>query len=110
MSGATFGRAISDARKSKEWSLRELASRIRHEDGTPISQQYLNDIEHDRRSPSSDHLVQQFAAELGLDKDWLYFLAGKFPEDVRGKNIGEADVTKAMQAFRKTLPKRKGST
>jgi transcriptional regulator with XRE-family HTH domain len=108
MSSATFGQAISDARKAKEWSLRELSSRIRHEDGTAISQQYLNDIEHDRRSPSSDHLVKQFAAELGLKEDWLYFLAGKFPEDVRKKNVGETDVTKAMQAFRKTLPKRGG--
>jgi hypothetical protein len=44
-----------------------------------ISPRYLNDIEHDRRSPSSDRMVQQFADALGIDRDWLYYLAGRFP-------------------------------
>jgi transcriptional regulator with XRE-family HTH domain len=108
MSEATFGRAISEARKKKDWSLKELASRVLREDGEAISPQYLNDIEHDRRSPSSDHLVQQFASALGLEADWLYVLAGRLPEDIRSKSIGEADATKAMMAFRRSLPPKKG--
>lgn len=108
MPETTFGRAISEARKKKEWSLKELASKILRDDGEPISPQYLNDIEHDRRSPSSGHLVEQFAKVLGINKDWLYFLAGVIPEDIaRNKRIGQAEVTAAMAAFRRT--QRKGS-
>jgi transcriptional regulator with XRE-family HTH domain len=103
MPQTSFGRAIGAARKGKSWSLRELASRILHEDGSAISQQYLNDIEHDRRSPSSDHLVQQFAGQLGLERDWLYFLAGRLPDDIRKKSVGENQIVEGMAAFRKTL-------
>lgn len=106
----TFGKAILDARKQKGWSLRELSSKILHEDGSAISQQYLNDIEHDRRSPSSDHLVQQFAEHLGLKVEWLYVLAGRLPEDLRGPSITEQQAVAGMTAFRKTLSKKKGHT
>lgn len=101
----TFGGAIAEARKAKSWSLKDLASRILREDEEPISPQYLNDIEHDRRSPSSDRMVQQFADVLGINRDWLYYLAGRFPEDVRVKNLTEKEVADAMLAFRGGPPK-----
>lgn len=100
MTETTFGKAISTARKAKGWSLKELADKVLRDDGEPISPQYLNDIEHDRRSPSSDRLVQQFAEALDIEADWLYFLAGRFPEDIRGKKLTEKDVAQAMRAFR----------
>jgi transcriptional regulator with XRE-family HTH domain len=96
----TFGRAISQARKDKSWSLKDLASRVLREDGEAISPQYLNDIEHDRRSPSSDRMVQQFAKALGLNADWLYYLAGRFPDDLRKKRLSEGEVAGLMVAFR----------
>ena len=96
----TFGRAIADARKERRWSLKELASRIRRDDGQAISHQYLNDIEHDRRKPSSDHLVQQFADVLEINRDWLYYLSGRFPEDVRRQQLSEKEVKRRMLAFR----------
>ncbi|MEZ4271052.1 MAG: helix-turn-helix transcriptional regulator [Myxococcota bacterium] len=101
----TFGKAISDARKAKQWSLKDLAAKVKREDEGTISPQYLNDIEHDRRSPSSDWLVKQFAKALGLDTDWLYYLAGRFPEDVRKKKLSPDDVRSAMVAFRGGPPK-----
>lgn len=101
MTETTFGKAISTARKAKGWSLKELADKILRDDDEPISPQYLNDIEHDRRSPSSDRLVQQFAEALDIDADWLYFLAGRFPEDIRSKKMTEKDVAQAMSAFRR---------
>lgn len=104
----TFGGAISEARKSKGWALKELAARVRREDDEPISPQYLNDIEHDRRSPSSDRMVQQFADALGIDRDWLYYLAGRFPDDIRDKKLSEEQVSEAMVAFRRTLDKKGG--
>ena len=65
----TFGGAISEARKAKGWALKDLASRVLREDKEAISPQYLNDIEHDRRSPSSDRMVQQFADALEIDRE-----------------------------------------
>jgi transcriptional regulator with XRE-family HTH domain len=101
MTDTTFGQTISKARKTKGWSQKDLAAHIRREeDGESISPQYLNDIEHDRRNPSSDHMVQQFATVLEIDADWLYFLAGRFPEDIRGKRLTEKEVTQAMRVFR----------
>lgn len=102
----TFGGAISKARKKLGWSQKDLASKILREDDDPISPQYLNDIEHDRRSPSSDHMVHQFAEVLSIDADWLYYLAGKFPADVRQKKMSQQEVSQAMVAFRRD-PKRK---
>lgn len=102
----SFGSAISAARKAKNWSLKDLAAKVlREDDEGPISPQYLNDIEHDRRSPSSDWLVKQFAKALDLDADWLYYLAGRFPEDVRNKKLTPDDVRTAMVAFRGGPPK-----
>jgi ribosome-binding protein aMBF1 (putative translation factor) len=97
-----FGQAISQARKKLGWSQKELAKKILREDGEAISPQYLNDIEHDRRSPSSDRMVNQFADVLEIKADWLYYLAGKFPIDLRKKNLSENDVSNLMVAFRKT--------
>lgn len=99
----TFGGAISDARKTKGWALKDLAGRVRREDDEPISPQYLNDIEHDRRSPSSDRMVQQFADALGIERDWLYYLAGRFPDDIRDKKLSQKQVSEVMVAFRRKL-------
>lgn len=106
--GDTLGQKISEARKSKGLSQKQLAAEIRRDDGTPISPQYLNDIEHDRRKPSSDYLVQQFATLLGVDPDYLYYLADRFPEDLRDGRLSPKDVSDVMRAFRKSSSK-KGS-
>ena len=49
MTEQTFGKAIADARKALKISQKELAYKILKEDGEPITPQYLNDIERDRR-------------------------------------------------------------
>ena len=99
----TFGKTIASARKNRGVSQRELALRIVKDDGTPISPQYLNDIERDRRNPPGDHLLKQFAEALGLDEDYLYFLAGKLPSDMRSASGNPKQVAKAFRAFRRTL-------
>ena len=102
----TFGRYIADARKKLQMSQKELASQIlREEDDEPISPQYLNDIERDRRNPSSDHLIQQRATVLKIDADYLSYLAGKLPEEIRRKNLSEDAVKAAFLAFRKPQKK-----
>jgi len=104
-SETTFGSAISDARKAKGWALKDLAARVLREDEEPISPQYLNDIEHDRRSPSSDHMVQQLADALGIDRNYLYYLAGRWPKELRDKNLSQKQVSEVMVAFRRKLDK-----
>jgi transcriptional regulator with XRE-family HTH domain len=99
----TFGQAISQKRKELDMNQKELAAKIKREDGGPISPQYLNDIEHDRRSPSSDLMVQQFAKVLDLNSDYLYYLAGKIPTDIVDKNLPPEKIEKLMVAFRKQI-------
>ena len=79
----TFGEAITQARKDKRLSQKQVAARILKEDGKPISPQYLNDIEHDRRNPPGEPIVHQLADILDLNLDYFSFLAGRFPSDVR---------------------------
>ena len=105
----TFGTYISDTRKKKGLSQKQLAELIEREEGGAISPQYLNDIEHDRRSPSSDHMIQQFARVLNVGADYLDYLAGRVPADVRQANLPPRTVEQSFAAFRRTAPaKRKG--
>jgi len=100
----TFGRQISQARKAMALSQKELAARImKEEDGIAISPQYLNDIEHDRRSPTSDHLIRQFAKVLNIDEGVLFLVAGKFPDDLRSKLNDPAKAAQAFVNFRRAI-------
>lgn len=102
--GTSFGRQISKARKAMALSQKELAAKImKEEDGTAISPQYLNDIEHDRRSPTSDHLIRQFAAVLNIDEGVLFLLAGKIPDDLRNQVSDPAKAAEAFVNFRRAI-------
>lgn len=100
----TFGKYIGEVRKQQGLSQKQLAERIEREEGDSISPQYLNDIEHDRRSPSSDHMIQQFARVLKVSADYLYYLAGRIPADIRQANMPPSKVDKWASAFRRTKP------
>ena len=102
---STFGKIISDARKRLGMSQKELAARIKKEDGSQISAQYLNDIEHDRRNPPSEFLIEQFARELELSKDYLCLAAGTLPEaDLKRLGSLEPNVVEdAYKAFRRKI-------
>jgi len=89
-------------------SQKELASRINKEDGQPISTQYLNDIERNRRNPPSEFLIAQLADELALDKDHLCLVAGTLPRDLVGL-ISEAEpatVSNAIRLFRRKIERK----
>lgn len=102
----SFGQAISKARKAKGMSQKELATLVvKDEDGGAISPQYLNDIEHDRRSPTSDHLIKQFAKVLDEDEGYLFVLAGKIPDDLRKSATNRDQVVSSFANFRKSITK-----
>lgn len=99
----TFGQAIAKARKQKAMSQKDLASRINKGDGTgAISPQYLNDIERDRRSPSSDHLIHEFSSVLDIDDNLLFVLAGKIPDELRRTIKDPAKAAAAFMNFRRS--------
>lgn len=103
----SLGRIIATARKNLRLSQKDLAALIQIEDELgnkkQMSPQYLNDIEHDRRSPSSQALVAQFSEKLGLDQDYLMFLAGRWPDAIRNAIRSEKDFGEAMVAFRRKV-------
>ena len=99
----TFGEAITQARKDRNLSQKQVAAGTLKEDGTAISPQYLNDIEHDRRNPPGENIVRQLADTLELELDYLLFLAGRFPSDVLEMPRDQEGVKMAMRAFRSSL-------
>jgi transcriptional regulator with XRE-family HTH domain len=100
----SFGTTIALRRKALGLSQKELASRIYKEDDGPISPQYLNDLERDRRNPPSQHLLREFARELELPGDYLAALAGELPDDIReALPVNPERVEAAFQAFRRHL-------
>ena len=52
-----------------------LADQVTKDDGTPISPQYLNDIELHHRAPTP-HVLRELARVLELDYDTLLAVAG----------------------------------
>ena len=100
-----FGQIIADARKKLGITQKDLAKRIKKEDGEPISPQYLNDIERDRRNPPSELLISQFAQELKVSKNYLMAAAGTLPEEFRRlvKDSDPEEVDRAFQVFRRQM-------
>jgi transcriptional regulator with XRE-family HTH domain len=101
----TFGQAIVAGRRKKGLTQRGLAERIKRDDGVAISGAYLNDIEHDRRSPSRE-LVVQFARELEIDAEYLAYLAGRFPNDQTLRGLTQDQFVGGMMAFRRGVEKK----
>ena len=101
----TFGTAVSEARKALALSQKQLASQILKEDGEPISPQYLNDIERDRRNAPSQHFILEFAKALKVSEDYLFALAQAWPRDIAEKmsKSSPEEVQEAFVAFRRTL-------
>jgi transcriptional regulator with XRE-family HTH domain len=70
-----LGEVAKQARHARRLTLRRLADQVMKEDGTPISPQYLFDIEVHHRVPAP-HVLRQLARVLELDYDTLLALAG----------------------------------
>jgi len=100
-----FGRFILEERKKAGLSQKDLAALIRKEDGSAISPQYLNDIEHDRRGPPPDYIIDQLADALNVPREYLYYLAGQLPADLRERDQSTEPekVQEAFRAFRRAL-------
>ncbi len=93
---------VSSERRRLSMRQKQIALSLLKEDVLPISPQYLNDIERDRRLPSQ-HLVQGIARALDLDPIWLSFLAGQVPVDFREDAATDPErFRSALRAYRRT--------
>jgi transcriptional regulator with XRE-family HTH domain len=96
----TFGQAVVAARKKKLLSQKQLAAMVLKDDGNPISPQYLNDIERDRRNPPGENIISQFAKILEIPEEYLYFLANEIPPKYRhAAPDSPRQVQQAFEAF-----------
>jgi transcriptional regulator with XRE-family HTH domain len=82
-----LGEVIHQARRSRKLTLRQLANQVTKDDGTPISPQYLNDIELHHRVPTP-HVLRELARVLELEYDALLASAGAADVVVR-EYLGE---------------------
>ncbi len=98
-----FGRMIAGRRKEFKMSQKDVAARIKKEDGQAISVQYLNDVEHGRRKAPSDLIIRQLAKILKLPLDALYFSAARLPPDIKIDKIEPERAAAAYKAFRREL-------
>jgi transcriptional regulator with XRE-family HTH domain len=103
----TFGELIAEGRKLAKLTQRELAACIKLEDGRPISAPYLNDLEHNLRKAPRGFLIDQFAKELQIEADLLYFAARRVPRDMEPGNASDDQVLAAYRAFRKEINSKK---
>jgi transcriptional regulator with XRE-family HTH domain len=103
----TLGQFIVGRRKELGLAGREVVAEVRNADGKPISIPYLVDLEHDRRKPS-DEVLLQLAKVLKVDSDVLYFLAGRVPADLTAERINSTEeLAAAWKAFRREVKRRK---
>jgi len=98
----TFGQVLREARKKAGLTQREVAGRLKREDGRVVDPPYLNAVEHDHRYPPEDFIIEQLAKILGVSPDVLYFHANRQPPDVKTE-APQAQVEAAYRAFRKAL-------
>jgi transcriptional regulator with XRE-family HTH domain len=97
----SLGSQIAADRKKKLISQKELAGQVRKEDGQSISPQFLNDVERDRRRPSS-YILREIADVLGTNVDEYHLLAGQLPPDLMAGEGAPERVAEVMKAFRRT--------
>jgi hypothetical protein len=76
--------------------------RVLKDDGTPLSPQYLCDVEADRRIIANPLLVRELAAELGVPAEVLWY--GTLPEVLRSdRDVPPQRIVNAFAAFRRSL-------
>ncbi|HEX8370608.1 MAG TPA: helix-turn-helix transcriptional regulator [Pyrinomonadaceae bacterium] len=94
----TFGQLILDARRRKQLSLKQCASLINKEDGTPISFQYLSEIENARRYPPSEFIMEQLSKVLDIPIEVLYFHSNTIPSNIN-RNLSYEEIVPAYRDF-----------
>jgi transcriptional regulator with XRE-family HTH domain len=98
----TFGQAIVEARKAAGLTQKAVAERLHRADGRRVLPPWLNDLEHDRRYPPENPVIEQLAQVLNVSTDFLYFHARRLPANIEG-DFDEGSIEAAYRAFRNEL-------
>jgi transcriptional regulator with XRE-family HTH domain len=78
-----FALMVRRKRKALGLTQQQAAQRIRtEEEGRPITQSYLADIETGHHPNPRPHLIEEFARALGIDRYVLYLAARTVPPEV----------------------------
>jgi HTH-type transcriptional regulator, competence development regulator len=89
----TFGQRVRQLRHAKDWSLRDLASRVN------VGFTYLSRVENERLNFGdypSDALIHRIAEALDADEDELLVLAKRVPEPVKKRVLQRFDAFRAF--------------
>jgi len=100
----TFGQVIVAARKAAGLTQKAVGARLRRGDGRKVLPPYLNDLEHGRRYPPENEVIEQLAKILNSSADFLYFYARRMPGDINS-DFDESRVEAAYLVFRNELTK-----
>ena len=106
----TFGEVLAAARKWRGLTLKAVAARVLKDDGKPMSQAYLNDIELGHKGPPADAMLRQLARILGVEIEVLRFYANRVYEKPKGADPAPDQIVAAYRAFRRELDKKQGET
>jgi transcriptional regulator with XRE-family HTH domain len=98
----TLGQFLTELRKTRGLSQKELAALVKNRDGKPLSAAYLNHLEHDHGKPP-DYLLDQLAEVLKVERDVLYFWARRLPADLQPSEGDAEQVAAAYRLFRRAL-------
>jgi transcriptional regulator with XRE-family HTH domain len=98
----TLCKVVRERRMVLGLTQRELATRVKFEDGHSISATYLCLMEHDVYTPRV-HIITQFGRVLGMNPDVLFYLAGRVPPDVCELDATNEQLEAAFEAFRRVL-------
>lgn len=98
----TFGQVIVAARKAAGLTQKVVAERLRHGDGRKVLPPYLNDLEHGRRYPPENAVIDQLAKILCISKDFLYYYAKRLPGDIE-RDFDKSRIDAAYRVFRNEL-------
>lgn len=103
----TFGEVLAEARKRRGLTLKSVAARVLKDDGTPMSQPYLNDIELGHKGPPADAMIRQLARVLGVEVEVLRYYANRVYEKPKGADPEPGQIVAAYRAFRRELDKKR---
>lgn len=95
----TFGQVIVRARKAAGLTQKAVAEHLRREDGRRVLPPWLNDLEHDRRYPPGNAVIEQIAKILNISADVLYFYARRLRVDIE-EDLDDSAIAAAYRALR----------
>jgi len=100
-----FASMIRARRKELGLTQKDVAARIRTEEGRAIGQTYLAEIERGHHPHPRPHLIEQFAQALEIDRDVLYLAARQVPPEVAEelRRLTPEQRAKAWRIFKRAV-------